>query len=193
MSLLIALVLITFLLCKMGGETAQAKKHDCDIASWKSTKEVWSDAATDRAVEEQYEYRLKTTIDHAQIEAEINRICPCLPKSQQSYQGYMRVLMSQIGKVQWSDSVFGIAVPVYLASTPQIVCRQKRMEFNRFIRWLDAELRKHNMKERMIFEPMIPINGRYYYELDEVDGLETVAGRFLWLPQSVLYHRDTLA
>lgn len=193
MSLIISLVFITFLLCKMGGETAQAKNHDRDIASWKAAKEVWSDAATDRAIEEQYEYRLKTTTDNAQIETEINRICPCFPQSQQSYQGYMRVLMSQIGKVQWSDSVFGIAVPVYPASTPQIICRQKRMEFNRFIRWLDAELRKHGMQERMIFEPMMSINGRYYYELDEVDSLETVAGRFLWLPQSVLYHRDTLA
>jgi len=193
MSLIISLVFITFLLCKMGGETAQAKNHDREIASWKAAKEVWADAATDRAIEEQYEYRLKTTIDHAQIEAEINRICPCLPQSERNYQGYMRVLMSQIGKVQWSDSVFGIAVPVYPASTPQIICRQKRMEFNSFIRWLDAELRKHGMKERMIFEPIISVNGRYYYELDEVDSLETVAGRFSWVPQSVLYHRDTLA
>ena len=193
MPLLISLALILFLLCKMGGETAQAKKHDRDIASWKAAKEVWSDAATDRAAEEQYEYRLKTATDNAHIEAEINRICPCLPKSEQNYYGYMRVLMSQIGKVQWHDSVVGITAPVYSANTPRIVCRQKRMEFNRFIRWLDTELRKHGMKEHMIFEPIMPVNGRYYYELDEVDSLETVAGRFLWLPQSVLYHRDTLA
>lgn len=193
MSLIISLVLITFLLCKMGGETAQAKKHDRDIVSWKAAKEVWSASATDNAAEEQYEYRLKTTIDNAHIEAEINRICPCLPQSEQNYYGYMRVLMSQIGKVQWHDSVVGITAPVYSANTPRIVCRQKRMEFNSFIRWLDAELRKHGMKERMIFEPIIPVNGRYYYELDEVDSLETVAGRFSWVPQSVLYYRDTLA
>ena len=91
MSLLISLALILFLLCKMGGETAQAKKHDRDIASWKAAKEVWAYSSTDRAAEEQYEYRLKTATDNVQIEAEINRICPCFPQSQQSYQGYMRV------------------------------------------------------------------------------------------------------
>lgn len=193
MSLLIALVLILLLLCRMGGETACSAKHDEDIAAWKSAKDNWSDSVTDSTVEEQYEYYLKSATDNIQIEAEIKRICPCLPESQQNYHGHMRVLMSQIGKVQWSDSVFGIAVPVFPADTPRLVCRQKRMEFNAFIRWLDTELRKHGMKERMIFEPMMPVNGRYYYELNEVDSLETVAGRFSWLPQSVSYYRDTLA
>lgn len=184
------LVVGVLLLCKMGSETTSAKAHNRAVASWKTAHSDWVIRATSDRIEEQHEYHLKTAADYRHIRSEADRICPCIPDEQRNTTNYLRVFLSQRGKIPRIDTISGIDTPLYPSSMPTITRRAKRIAFNDYMCWLDAELRKHGMQERMLFEPLSKATSRRYYELFEVDALGTTAGRFIWVPQSIHYHLD---
>lgn len=187
------LVVGVLLLCKMGSETTSAKAHDRAVASWKAEHRDWVIRVTNENIEERHEYHLKTATDYRHIESEVDRICPCIPDEQRNTTNYLRVFLSQRGKIPRIDTISGIDTPLYPSSMPTITRRAKRIAFNDYMRWLDAELRKHGMMERMIFEPVSGVSERRYYELDEIDNLGLMEGRFMWIPQSIHYHLSTTA
>lgn len=166
MSFLIFAVLAMLLFGSIANEAADSRRCNEIILSWREARGVWLSRSTDESMEEQYEYYLKTAMDYAEIDKTIDRICPCVPIGQRNINGYMRILLSQRGKVTRSDAVCGIDTPAFSSQMPMLICKQKRREFNNYIRWLDNELRKHGMQERIIFEPMITTDKRYY-TLDE--------------------------
>lgn len=182
------LIAAVLLLCKMGSETANAKAQRKNIDNWHKVCKDWTIRATSAEIEERHEYRLKTSIDYRHIKSEVDRICPCIPEEQRTIENYLRVFLSQRGKIPRIDTISGIDAPLYPSSMPTITRREKRIAFNDYMRWLDAELRKHGMQERMLFEPFPSTADRQYYELDEIDNLGLLDGRFVWTPQSIQYH-----
>lgn len=178
----------TYFAGKMSSERSASKEATQKREEWKRLLDEWCVNITD----ERLESRLETYIQRNPFEAaeKAKSICQFIPEDQQNPTTYLRILLSNEGKIRKQDAIFGIETPLYVPK-PVLTAKQKYRDFFEFVIWLNRNLERHGASTgEVLFVPSYPApDSKKYYSTQEAGRL-LVNGTYVWAPQRICVYLD---
>lgn len=177
-----------YLAAKVVADKSAAKGAAQKREEWSCALDEWRANITDESLENKLElYVHNNPADAAQ---KAKALCKFIPDNQHSPTTYLRVLLSEYGKIRMNDAAFGIKTPLYVPE-PVLEAKQKYRDFFEFVIWLNRNLERHGANTgEIFFVPSYPKpNSKSYYSSQEAGRL-LVHGTYVWAPQRINIYLD---
>lgn len=177
-----------YLAAKVASDKSAAKGAARKREEWHCALDEWRTNITDESLENKLElYVHNNPADAAQ---KAKALCQFIPENQHSPTTYLRVLLSEYGKIKMDDAAFGITTPLYVPN-PVLEAKQKYRDFFEFVIWLNRNLERHGANTgEILFVPSYPkTNSKSYYSSQEAGRLLEY-GTYVWAPQRINIYLD---
>lgn len=173
---------------KMSAEQNAAKVAAQKREEWKCALDEWRLNITNECLEAKIESYIQNNPHEAA--QKVKALCQFIPEDQHNPTTYLRVLLSEHGKIRMNDAAFGIKTPLYIPK-PVLEAKQKYRDFFEFVIWLNRNLERHGANTgEILFIPSYPkTDSKSYYSSQEAGRLLEY-GTYAWVPQRINIYLD---